>query len=81
MNTQNWKSPITIEDPETGARRTVRSVRQAKAVLDRFWPSYHGSQYERAEHVCEEALKGETEPVKARQAFISAAAEAHLHFL
>lgn len=81
MNTEHWKSPITIENPETGSRRTVRSVRQAKVALDHFWPSYHGSQFERAEHICDEALKGHAETTKARQAFIAAAAEAHLHFL
>jgi hypothetical protein len=71
--------PITIEDPETGMRRTVKSVRQAKATLDRFWPAYHGSQYWRAERICDQALHGNAAPVDVRQAFIAAAVEAHLH--
>jgi hypothetical protein len=79
MRTDNWASPITIEDPESGVRRTVRTVRQAKLVLDRYWPSYHGSQYRHAEELCDEALHGEAAPVEARQAFIAAAVEAHMH--
>ena len=79
MRPNTWNSPITIENTETGVRRTVRSVRQAKAMLDRYWSVYHGSQYHRAEKVCDEALHGDAEPTKARQAFIAAAVEAHLH--
>jgi hypothetical protein len=79
MRPNSWNSPITIEDPETGARRTVKTVRQAKVVLDRCWPSYHGSQYHRAEQACDAVLHGEAAPTKARQAFIAAAVEAHMH--
>jgi hypothetical protein len=78
MRANTWTSPITIEDPETGVRRTVKTVRQAKVVLDRLWPADHGSQYYRAETVCDEALHGDAAPVKARQAFIAAAVEAHM---
>jgi len=79
MRPNTWTSPITIEDPETGARRTVKTVRQAKVMLDRFWPSDHGSRYQRAEEICDEALHGQAAPVEARQAFIAAAVEAHMH--
>lgn len=79
MRPNAWNMPITIEDPETGMRRTVKSVRQAKAMLDRFWPTDHGSQYRRAEQICDQALHGDAAPAKARQAFIAAAVEAHLH--
>lgn len=78
MKTTTWNSPITIEDPDTGVRRTVSGVRQAKVVLDRFWPRYHGSQYHRAGKACEQALNGEAASINARQAFIAAAVEAHL---
>ncbi|MDB5524966.1 MAG: hypothetical protein JWM58_2729 [Rhizobium sp.] len=78
MASNTWSSPITIENPETGVRRTVRTVRQAKAILDRRWSDYHGSQYDRAEKVCDLVLNGDAAPAKARQAFIAAAIEAHL---
>jgi hypothetical protein len=79
MRPNTWASPVTLEDPETGTIRTVRTVREARDVLDRFWPRYHGSQYHRAEQVCDAALHGDAAPVQARQAFIAAAVEAHMH--
>ncbi|WP_117195680.1 DUF982 domain-containing protein [Rhizobium terrae] len=79
MRPKAWKSPIRIENPETGVIRTVKTVREAKTVLDRFWPAYHGSQHHRAEEVCAAALNGKSEPTEARQAFIAAAVEAHFH--
>lgn len=78
MRSSTWTSPITIEYPETGVRRTVKTVRQAKNVLDRFWSSDHGSQYHHAETVCDAALHGDAAAVQARQAFIAAAVEAHM---
>ncbi|TDW27278.1 uncharacterized protein DUF982 [Rhizobium azibense] len=72
-----WDTPITLEDPVTGIMRTVKTVRQAKSMLDRSWPAYHGSQYRRAEQICDDALKGGCDGTKARQAFIAAAVEAH----
>lgn len=79
MRTQAWKTPIRIEDPDNGCIRTVKTVRQAKVVLDRFWPAYHGSQHHLAEEACDAALCGKSEPMKARRAFIAAAVEAHFH--
>lgn len=79
MRRTSWSSPLRIEDPETGVIRTVKTVRQAKAVLDRFWPAYHGSQHARAEQVCDDALKGKSGSSEARRAFIAAAVEAHFH--
>ncbi|WP_105384761.1 DUF982 domain-containing protein [Neorhizobium alkalisoli] len=79
MNPTAWNNPIRLEDPETGITCTVKTVRQAKTVLDRFWPSYHGSQYSRAEQVCGDALDGRSGPTEARRAFIAAAVEAHFH--
>ena len=78
MRTNSFNSPVHVEDPETGLDKTVSTVRQAKAVLDRNWPDYHGSRYEHAEEVCEAALHGNAEPLAAKQAFIAAAVEAHL---
>jgi len=74
-----WTSPIHVEDPDTGRETTVTDTRQAKDILYHSWPAYHGSQFERAEHTCEEALAGHTSPDEARRAFIDAAVEAHLH--
>ncbi|MFB9952125.1 DUF982 domain-containing protein [Rhizobium puerariae] len=74
-----WTTPLKIENPETGLIRTVKTVREAKTVLDRFWPAYHGSQHHRAEQVCGDALKGKSQPSEARRAFIAAAVEAHFH--
>lgn len=79
MHTKPWKSPIWVEDPETGVTRTVKTVREAKTTLDRFWPAYHGSQHHRAEEVCDAALQGKSGPLEARRAFIAAAVEAHFH--
>jgi hypothetical protein len=79
MQSNSWNSPLVIEDPETGIKRSVSTVREAKAILDRFWPDYHGSQYWRAEKACDDVLHGIVMPIKARQAFIAAAVEAHLH--
>ncbi|SCW81542.1 Protein of unknown function [Rhizobium mongolense subsp. loessense] len=72
-----WDTPITLEDPATGIMRTVKTVRQAKSMLDHSWPAYHGSQFRRAEQVCDDALNGGCDGTKARQAFIAAAVEAH----
>ncbi|CDZ51416.1 DUF982 domain-containing protein [Neorhizobium galegae] len=79
MKSKLWSSPIRIENPETGMVRTVKTVREAKTVLERFWPAYHGSQHHLAEQVCDEALKGKSRPSEARRAFIAAAVEAHFH--
>jgi hypothetical protein len=79
MNTTAWKPAITVEDSETGTRRTVRTVRQAQTVLHRNWPDTSGSRYRLAETVCEEALHGGKQADDARKAFIAAAIEAHLH--
>ena len=79
MRRQTLNDPISIENPETGIVRRIKTVRAAKAMLDRFWPSYHGSQYWRAEKACDDSLAGKADPVAARKAFIAAAVEAHLH--
>lgn len=79
MKATSWNPAITVEDSETGARRTVRTVQQAQAVLHRNWPDTSGSRYRLAEEACEDALHGETEADDARKAFIAAAIEAHLH--
>lgn len=76
---ESWTAPIHIEDPDTGQEATVGNTEQAKDILDHAWPAYHGSQFERAEHACEEALTGQASPEEARRAFIAAAVEAHLH--
>ncbi|NLS03272.1 DUF982 domain-containing protein [Rhizobium sp. P32RR-XVIII] len=79
MKRVNWEAPITLEDPETGMVRTVTSARQAKLMLSRFWPAYHGSQYHRAEQVCAAALQrgrdparfaGHSSPQRSRRIFI-----------
>lgn len=79
MKRINWEAPITLEDPETGVVRTVTSARQAKLMLSLFWPAYHGSQYRRAELVCDAAVQGGRDPSEVRRAFIAAAVEAHFH--
>jgi hypothetical protein len=79
MRPQIWSDPISIENPETGLVRRVKTVRAAKTMLDRFWPNYHGSQYRRAEKVCGDSLSGKADPASARKAFIAAAVEAHFH--
>jgi len=79
MRPTAWKTPIKIENPETGVIRTVKTIREAKTALDRFWPAYHGSQHHRAEEVCEAALRGRSDTGEARRAFIAAAVEAHFH--
>lgn len=79
MRTMTWNLPVTVEDPETGALRTVRTVRQAQSVLRDHWPDMSGSRYRAAEAACDSAIHGETEADEARKAFIGAAIEAHLH--
>ena len=79
MRSTSWSTPITIDDPETGLHRTVRTAKQAETALHGNWPGDHGSRYHEAEQACEQALHGEAAPGKARQAFIAAAIEAHLH--
>ena len=79
MRRQIWDDPISVENPETGIVRRIKTVRAAKAMLHRFWPSYHGSQYWLAEKACNDSLSGKTDPLSARKAFIAAAVEAHLH--
>jgi hypothetical protein len=79
MRPIHWKSPVRIENPETGIIRTVKTIREAKTTLHRFWPTYHGSQHHRAERLCDAALSGRSDPGEARRAFIAAAVEAHFH--
>ena len=79
MRKMTWNLPITIEDPETGAPRTVRTVRQAQSALHDHWPDTTGSRYRAAEAACDSAMQGETETDEARKAFIDAVIEAHLH--
>ena len=78
MRSTVWNNPITIDDPETGLHRTVKTAKQAETALHQNWPGSHGSRYHDAEQVCEAVVHGEAEPRKARQAFIAAAIEAHL---
>lgn len=79
MNKMTWNLPITLEDPGTGAPRTVRNVRQAQSVLHEHWPDTSGSRFRAAEAACDSAMHGKTETAEARKAFIDAAIEAHLH--
>ncbi len=79
MRSTAWNTPITIDDPETGLHRTVRTARQARKLLSRNWPGNHGSRFHDAELACEDVIRGDAIPRKARHAFIAAAIEAHLH--
>jgi hypothetical protein len=79
MKKMTWNLPITVEDPETGAPRTVKTVRQAQSVLHDHWPDTSGSRYRAAEAACDSVMHGEADTDKARKAFIDAAIEAHLH--
>ena len=79
MRTTTWNVPITVEDPETGLRRTVKTVRQAQTLLNRNWPTHDGSRYHAAERACETALRDGSAGNDCRRAFIAAAIEAHLH--
>lgn len=79
MRSTAWNTPLTIDDPETGLHRTVKTARQAKNLLHRSWPDTHGSRYHIAEQACDEVIQGRAPPRKARHALIAAAIEAHLH--
>ena len=79
MKKMAWNSAVTIENPASGIRRTVKTVRQAQTVLHRNWPETTGSRYRLAETACDEALHGDLQTHDARKAFIDAAIEAHLH--
>lgn len=79
MRSTRWNNPVTVDDPETGLHRTVKTARQAQNMLHRNWPASRGSRYRAAEQACEEVVHGDAAPRKARQAFIAAAIEAHLH--
>ena len=79
MKTMAWNLPITVEDPETGAPRTVKTIRQAQSVLHKHWPDTSGSRYRAAEAACDSAMHGQAATDDARKAFIDAAIEAHLH--
>jgi hypothetical protein len=79
MKKSTWTPVIAVEDPETHALRTVRTVREARDLLRHRWPAHEGSRYELAGAACDKALKGEADASDARKAFIAAAIEAHLH--
>ena len=79
MRSTAWNTPITIDDPETGLHRTIKTARQAQNALHKNWPGTYGSRYHDAEQACEEVIHGQAVPRKARHAFIAAAIEAHLH--
>lgn len=76
---EDWSTPISVEDPLTGNLHAVHNSREASETLADSWPDYHGSQFERARHACDEALAGHATEESTRSAFISAAVEAHLH--
>jgi hypothetical protein len=79
MSEITWATPITLVHPDTGIVRTITTATQANEALQRFWPAYHGSQYRRAEKVCDDALHGAIDPLEVRRTFIAAAVEAHFH--
>ena len=79
MKKSTWTPAIAVEDPDTHAWRTVRTVRQARDALHNHWPKHEGSRYRQAEAACDRALEGEADTDRARKAFIAAAIEAHLH--
>jgi hypothetical protein len=79
MKNTAWKPAITIEDPETGARRTVKTARHAQKLLHRNWPCPSGSRYRLAEEACDGVLHQDVTADDARRAFIAAVIEAHLH--
>ena len=79
MKKSTWKPVIAVEDPDTHALRTVRTVREASELLRHHWPTQEGSRYRQATAACDKALAGDTDPDNARRTFIAAAIEAHLH--
>lgn len=79
MRKSTWKPMIAVEDPDTHALRTVRTVREARELLRHHWPTHEGSRYRQATAACDGALRGKTDPETARRVFIAAAIEAHLH--
>lgn len=61
-----------------GQFRTINTVEQAGRYLLSRWPIAPGPLHLRARQVCLEALQGDGEPAKARDAFIAALAEADI---
>jgi len=58
--------------------RTINTVKQAGRYLLEDWPEVPRPLHLRARQVCIQALKGEREPSKARDAFITALEEAEI---
>ncbi|NKK71042.1 DUF982 domain-containing protein [Rhizobium leguminosarum bv. viciae] len=68
--------PIILVFAETGARKIVRTARQAAEILMQDWPTDDGEEFFSAVKACLDVITGDTEPDRLRQAIIRAAAEA-----
>ena len=70
-------SPLSVE---VGLARfhTINTVEQAGRYLLEDWPEVPGPLHRRARQVCIQAIQGEREPSKAREAFIAALEEAEI---
>ncbi|MDB5524955.1 MAG: hypothetical protein JWM58_2718 [Rhizobium sp.] len=79
MESQYWKSPVELELHGTGKYRTVTGTKHAAECLLTLWPIDEGRAYNEALSDCLAALDGEKPPEAARNAFIRAAAEAHIY--
>jgi len=75
--TATWRVPVYVRIGYGGSE-SVQSASEALQYLINWWPSERGDAYENALGMCKAASEGTVSCEVARDAFLAAAAEAHV---
>jgi hypothetical protein len=78
MRVQYWELPVEVTLEGRDNRRTITATCFACECLLTLWPDCHGPAYRAALTACGDAMRGETDQLTARTAFIRAAREAQV---
>ncbi|WP_315928971.1 DUF982 domain-containing protein [Mesorhizobium sp. SP-1A] len=76
---EGWFSkPVSVAVGVAGNVRIVESAREAIKMLSENWRSQGSEKHKAATRACQAAVRGDTAPDVARQAFVDAAEEARV---
>lgn len=78
MDPKRWNKPVTFQTMKIGRYRTIDSTTEAALTLMNEWPTETGKNLQSAKRACLAVLEGKASPIKARNAFLKAAEEAHV---